>query len=114
MSCPVCGEEDCHYNRLYLAQSWHPPVAERQQAIPREYLVPLWRCRPDRPGVGVIDLDPREACYVLANGCTLDGIRYSASFEGWDGIVQRDGRVTVRITPLELAPAEFIDAAATR
>lgn len=68
--------------------------------LPEDYLEPVWRLRPDRPGPCALALDPREACYVLANGATLDGVTYTASFAGWDGMVQPDGRVTVRLNPV--------------
>lgn len=108
--CPVCGDADCHYWELYRQQTWHAPTptpAPRADGIPAEsrgYLQPIWRYEPARPGPAAIALDPREACWVIANGCTLDGVTYRASFDGWDGRVQPDGRVTVRIDPVE-APA---------
>lgn len=79
--------------------------------LPRDHLAPVWRLRPDRPGPGALALDPREACYVVAHGCTLDGISYTASFQGWDGITQPDGRVTVRIDPVVEEVRAFSDAA---
>lgn len=74
------------------------------------YLAPIWRLRPDRPGPCAIGLDPREACFVVANGARIDGIDYTATFAGWDGILQPDGRVTVRLDPIEAETRAFIDA----
>jgi hypothetical protein len=48
---------------------------------------------------------------VVANGCTLDGIPYTASFGGWDGITQPDGRVVVRVDPVVEEVRAFSDAA---
>jgi hypothetical protein len=79
--------------------------------LPQDHLKPIWRLRPDRPGPCALALDPREACFVLANGATLDGITYTASFEGWDGIVEADGRVTVRLNPVAAEVRSFTDAA---
>lgn len=78
--------------------------------LPEDYLEPVWRLRPDRPGPAAIALDPREACHVVANGCTLDGIVYDASFDGWGGEVQSDGRVTVRLNPQEAEGRVWSDA----
>ena len=79
--------------------------------LPEDYLAPVWRLRPDRPGPCALALDPREACYVIANGAKLDGISYTATFDGWDGAVETDGRVTVRLNPVELEVRTFTDAA---
>jgi len=76
--------------------------------LPTDYLTPVWRLRPDRPGPAALALDPREACYVVANGCTLDGIAYTATFTGWDGITQPDGRVTVRLEPMLLESRDYV------
>jgi hypothetical protein len=113
-ACPVCRRDDCHYLELRDRQSWHPPLAELERLgdVAADALPPIWRCRPERPGVAVIALDPREALYVLANGCTLNDEPYAASLEGCDGRVQGDGRVAVRITPLHLHAATFVDSGA--
>lgn len=111
--CPVCESSDCHYWKLHGSQTWHPVPAPHQAGIPPEYLRPLWRLEPGRPGPFAIGLDPREACYVIANGATLDGIRYRCSFDGWDGTVDQDGRITVRCDPLEEYAIAYIDSSAT-
>lgn len=77
--------------------------------LPSDYLAPVWRLRPDRPGPCALGLDPREACFVVANGATIDGINYTATFAGWDGILQPDGRVTVRLDPVELEARTYTD-----
>ena len=77
--------------------------------LPEDYLTPVWRLRPDRPGPASIALDPREACFVVANGATIDGISYEASFDGWGGEVQTDGRVVVRLNPVELEARDYVD-----
>lgn len=78
--------------------------------LPVDHLSPVWMLEPFRPGPCAIALDPREACFVVANGCTLDGIRYRASFKGWDGEVGEDGRVVVRLDPVEgIQAQDFID-----
>lgn len=79
--------------------------------LPEDYLTPVWRLRPDKPGPAAIALDPREACFVVANGATLDGVTYEASFDGWDGTIQADGRVTVRLNPVQIEARVFTDAA---
>lgn len=79
--------------------------------LPEDYLEPVWRLRPDRPGPAAIALDPREACYVVANGAVLDGVTYEASFDGWDGAIQVDGRVVVRLNPVQAEARIFTDAA---
>lgn len=79
--------------------------------LPGDHLAPVWRLRPDRPGPCAVGLDPREACFVLANGAVVDGIAYTASFRGWDGITEEDGRVTVRLDPVEAEVRSFVDAA---
>lgn len=104
MTCPVCGEAGCHYWAMQQRQTWHPapaPVEIPAESRAPDALIPIWRYEPVRPGPAAIALDPREACWVIANGCTLDGVEYRASFDGWDGRVQPDGRVTVRIDPIE-------------
>lgn len=111
--CPVCESSDCHYWALQRSQTWHPAPAEHQPGIPTEYLKPLWRYEPGRKGPFSIGLDPREACFVIANGATLDGVRYRCSFNGWGGTVDLDGRVTVRCDPVELAEIEFVDCSKT-
>lgn len=61
------------------------------------HLTPIWRHQPNHgSGIFVMGLDPRDACYVLANGAKVDGKTYRVSFEGCDGKVQGDGRVAVR------------------
>ncbi len=48
-------------------------------------------------GVFTIALDPREAGFCLERGwATLDAARYRVSLKGWTGVVEGDGRVTVR------------------
>lgn len=66
-------------------------------ALPPDHLRPIWRGFPNGNGVGTIGLDPREAEFVLENGCSFDGVRYRATLDGWTGTPDRDGRVTVRI-----------------
>lgn len=73
------------------------------------YLPPVWRLRPDRPGPCALGLDPREACYVVANGATIDGVDYECSFTGWGGTVDSDGRVSVRMDPVELEARTYVD-----
>lgn len=116
MTCPVCAQDGCPYWQLHRAQSWHPPPAGlgRPAGIPPDSLRPLWRCTPGRSGVAVVALDPREALVVLANGCTIDGRPHRASLEGQDGRVEADGRVAVRIAPVELLPTlAFVDSGRT-
>lgn len=81
--------------------------------LPDDVLQPIWLMEIEAPryGPGAIALDPREACYVLANGAELDGRRFVASFEGWDGRVRPDGRVVLRLDPVE-RELGFVDAAA--
>jgi len=110
VTCPICHDEGCHYYQLRLSETWHPPVADRQDGIPADYVRPVWRLRPERHGIAVIALDPREALWVLANGCTLDGHQYHASLED-DGRVQGDGRVQVRIVPAELTDDAYVAVA---
>ena len=50
---------------------------------------------------------------MLANGATIDGVRYRASFAGWTGKIEADGRVSVRVDPIEsgVQAQGFIDCA---
>lgn len=113
-ACPACGDPGCHYWLLRRNETWHPLAAGLDRsAIPESnYLTPIYRFEPVRPSQPfAIALDPREACYVIANGATLDGHRYRCSFDGWDGTVGPDGRVVVRCDPEEIDEHyAFVDA----
>jgi hypothetical protein len=65
--------------------------------LPDDHLRPIWRGYLNGTGVGTIGLDPREAAWVLVHGADLDGKRFRASLKGWDGVPDKDGRVTVRL-----------------
>ena len=65
--------------------------------MPDDYLVPVWRGVPNGNGIGTIGLDPREAEYVLAHGCMIDGEPWRARSGGFSREPQGDGRVTVRL-----------------
>jgi hypothetical protein len=63
-------------------------------------LGPLWRLEPTRPGPFSIGLHPVEAEYLAARGhATLDGVCYRVSFKGWTGMIEQDGRISVRCDP---------------
>ena len=66
--------------------------------LPADHLAPLWRLQPNHERhVFVLALDPREAGFVLGRGwATLDGERYLPSLDGWDGMIGKDGRVSLR------------------
>ena len=72
-------------------------MSRRAWHLPDDHLRPIWRGYLNGNGVGTIALDPREAKWVLAHGCLLDGVRYRCSLQGFDGALEKDGRVTVRI-----------------
>lgn len=62
-------------------------------------LCPIWRCVPNMNGVGALAFDPLDAEVFISRGwVVLDGHRYGVTLDGWDGTVDLDGRVSVRIT----------------
>jgi hypothetical protein len=104
VNCPICGAAGCHYWELKRTGTWHPvPAAlDHELVLPADHLSPRMYFEPQKSGASfAIALDPREACWVIANGTNVDGRRYRVSFDGWDGRVGHDGRVVVRCDPLE-------------
>jgi hypothetical protein len=78
--------------------------------LPADHLCPIWRREPAVNGVGSIALDPREARFVLERGwALLDGEKWTTSLD-WDGIVEGDGRVSVRIT--RVVQSDLLEAVA--
>ena len=73
-------------------------VAEGTWSQAPDHLEPIMRLEPNHEGhVFVIGLDPREAGFVFGRGyALLDGRRYLPSLHGWDGQIEKDGRVSVR------------------
>lgn len=72
-------------------------LAFPQRNLPADHLCPIWRREATLNGVASIALDPREAEFVLERGfALLDGEVWTTSLD-WDGIVEGDGRVAVRI-----------------
>ena len=66
--------------------------------FPPDHLTPIWRGYLNGTGVGTLGLDPREAAFVLQRGwAVLDDVRYRVSLKGFDGTLDKDGRVTVRL-----------------
>lgn len=77
--------------------------ADMYRRIGRAELRPIWRGEPNHgSGVAAIALDPREAEHVLEHGCLLDGETFTASLEGFRGVPEGDGRISVRITKVAL------------
>jgi hypothetical protein len=73
-------------------------VHELPTPLPADHLCPIWRRVPTATGIASMALDPREAQLVLERGwAVLDGVKWRASL-AWNGIVEGDGRVDVRLT----------------
>lgn len=60
---------------------------------------PIWRQKPGPAGVGYVALDPMDAEFHLRKGhITVDGKKCRCDLVGAnDGIVEKDGRVSVRV-----------------
>lgn len=60
---------------------------------------PIWRQKPGPAGVGYVALDPADAKFALLKGhVVVDGQRLRCDLVGCnDGIVEKDGRVSVRV-----------------
>jgi hypothetical protein len=72
-------------------------VYEQPALLPADHLYPIWRRVPTATGIASVALDPREAQVVVERGwAMLDGAKWWASL-AWDGIVEGDGRVDVRL-----------------
>ena len=78
-------------------------VAEGTWSQAPDHLEPVMRLDPNHgKDVFVIGLDPREAGFVFGRGyALLDGLRYVPSLVGWDGRIERDGRVSVRFEKMQ-------------
>jgi hypothetical protein len=77
-------------------------VRELPARLPADHLSPIWRRMPTVTGVASMALDPREAEFVVGRGwAVLDGEKWRATL-AWDGIVESDGRVDVRLARVEL------------
>lgn len=96
MACPVCSDANCRYWQMWQDETWHPVPADLG-VKPPDHLRPLWRLEPNHGATTMVaGVDPREACFIVANGLTFDGRRFSASFED-RGLVEMDGRVSLRL-----------------
>lgn len=84
-------------------------LAFPQRNLPADHLCPLWRREATTNGVASIALDPREASFVLERGfALLDGEVWKTSLD-WGGIVEGDGRVSVRIIKaVQASPLEAV------
>lgn len=60
---------------------------------------PIWRQKPGPAGVGYVALDPFDAEFALSRGhVTVDGKKLRCDLVGAnDGMVEKDGRVSVRV-----------------
>jgi hypothetical protein len=77
-------------------------VLQLSARLPVDHLSPIWRRMPTVTGVASMALDPREAEFVVGRGwAVLDGEKWRATL-AWDGIVESDGRVDVRLARVEL------------
>jgi len=62
-------------------------------------LDPIWRQKPGPSGVGYVALDPADATLALSEGfIRVDGRKLGVDLIGAnDGMVEKDGRVSVRV-----------------
>jgi hypothetical protein len=76
-------------------------VYELPARLPADHLSPIWRRMPTVTGVASMALDPREAQFVVERGwAVLDGVKWRATL-AWDGSVESDGRVDVRLARVD-------------
>ena len=65
-------------------------------ALVDDYLRPILRGGPGN-GLIIVGCDPREAAFILEHGCRIDGAFYAADLGAFSGLVDGDGRITLRL-----------------